>query len=160
MPNILIICTANICRSPLVEAIVQDRLAKSGKTDWIVSSAGTWAEWERGAARYSIQLAQEQGLDITQHQARMITGEIAQEADLILCMTANHKESIQIDPSLRSAAGKVYLLSEMVGRSYDIVDPYGGPFEGYVTMNKEVNQLIKDGFDRIVELASQNAETV
>lgn len=158
MPHILVVCTANICRSPLAEAIIKDRLAKQGKTDWIVSSAGTWAEWERGAARYSIQLAEEQGLDISQHEARMITGEIATEADLILCMTASHKESIQIDPSLKGAFGKVYLLTEMVGKTYNIVDPYGGPFDGYVTMNREVNQLIDAGLERIIELAIQNAE--
>ena len=44
MAHIMVVCTANICRSPVAETLLRDRLEKEGLADWEVSSAGTWAE--------------------------------------------------------------------------------------------------------------------
>ena len=156
MAHIVIICTANICRSPLAEKLLARHLSKDEATaDWVVTSAGTWANRVRGAANGSIKMADERGLDLSEHLARMVTEEIAEEGDLLLCMTANHKEALQVD--FREQADKIFLLTEMVGRKYDVSDPYGGPMEGYVSMAKEVEQLIEEGLPKIIEIAGKNA---
>ena len=155
MPHILIICTANICRSPLVEALVRRKLTEQGYDDWVVSSAGTWAQLERGAANGSLRVGKTMGLDFEDHVARMVTDEIISEVDLVVCMTANHKEALQLD--FKDSADIIYKLSEMVGKSYDITDPYGGPYDGYVEMGQEVARLVEDGMPRIIELASAGA---
>jgi protein-tyrosine phosphatase len=155
MAHVLIVCTANICRSPLVEAMLRQKLQINGYKDWVVSSAGTWAEWERPAARYSQKIAQRIGLDLADHVAKMITPDMMATADLVLVMTGNHKEALQID--FKDQSDKVFLMSEMVGRSYNIVDPYGGPPEGYEEMYRDVSRLLDQGFDNIVALASGDA---
>ncbi len=155
MANVLIICTANICRSPLVEAMLREKLREHNYSDWTVSSAGTWAEWERPAARYSQKIAQRIGLDLSGHIAKMVTEEMMAETDLVLVMTDNHKEALQID--FKSQAHKVFLMSEMIGRNYNIVDPYGGPSEGYEEMYRDVSRLLDQGFEQIVKVASDNA---
>lgn len=155
MAHILIVCTANICRSPLVEAILRDKLEQRGYRDWTVSSAGTWAEWERPAARYSQKIAQSIGLDLSGHIAKMITVEMMAESDLVLVMTNNHKEALQID--FKDQAHKVFLMSEMIGRQYDVVDPYGGPPSGYEDMYRDVSRLLEQGFDHIIGSANENA---
>lgn len=152
MATVLIICTANICRSPFAEAILRQRLQQAGKDDWVVQSAGTWAEWERGPARYSIALAEQQGLDITDHRARMISEEIMEESDLVLCMTTHHAEALRAE--FRRHRDKIYMLSEMVGRRFDVVDPYGQAMPAYDRMGQEVTRLIDEGLSRIIELAS------
>ena len=154
MANILVMCTANICRSPVGEAIIQKNLQQQGLDDWHVHSAGTWAQNGRAASRFSVEVVQEEeGLNISAHQARMITNEILTDSDLVLCMTKNHAEALCIE--FREHADKIYLLSQMVGdRKFDVSDPYGTAKPNYLRMYQQVKRLIEDGLPRIIELAS------
>jgi len=151
MPHILVICTANICRSPVVEAVLRDRLHKKGLPDWTVSSAGTWAIVSRRASQFSEELMAEQGLDISNHQARMVDADRLKTADLVLCMEKGHVEALKVE--FRQHAHKIHLLSQMAGYRYSISDPYGGPMTAYRDMVREVTRLIEAGLPRIIELA-------
>jgi protein-tyrosine phosphatase len=151
MTHILVVCTANICRSPVGEVILRDRLQRRGLTGWSVASAGTWGLDGHGASQHSITLMAERGLNLQTHQARTITGEMLAEADLVVCMEAGHVEAIKTEfPHCRE---KVFLLSEMIGRRYSISDPYGGPVEGYERMAEEVTNIIDKGLEKIIALA-------
>jgi protein-tyrosine phosphatase len=155
MTNILVVCTANICRSPVVAALLSVRLQERGFVDWRVYSAGTWAILTRGASRYSVQLMAGQGIDITAHRARMVDEAMLREADLILCMELGHVEALQVEfPDYRD---KIYALSEMVGKSYSIEDPYGGSLSDYESMVRQVTELIDGGLDTIIQLAESRA---
>lgn len=155
MAHILIVCTANICRSPVGEALLQDRLQKRGLTQWTVGSAGTWALWLGGASQFSIDVCQKMGLDISGHRSRMVDEMLLDQADLVLCMEAGHVEALQAE--FTDHANKIYLLSEMVGESYSVHDPYGEPLAMYQRMGDELSSLIEDGLERIIELAGKNA---
>ncbi len=155
MPHILVVCTANICRSPVGEALIRDRLLQRGLTSWTVSSAGTWALQQRGASRYSVQMMQEVGLDITQHVARMIDAADMQRADLVLCMETGHAEALRVE--FPQDAHKVFLMSEMIGYPYSIQDPYGSELPAYKQMAQELTSIVDSGLDRMIELAEQNA---
>lgn len=155
MPHILFVCTANICRSPVAEGILRQRLESQFMDGWTVGSAGTWVEQERGASQNSVLVLEERGIDISDHVARTVTGEMLRDADLILCMETGHAEALMAEfPETR---GKVYMLSQMVGRRHNVADPYGLPLEDYQHMAAEVEQLIDEALPRIRELASDNA---
>lgn len=155
MGTILFVCTANICRSPVGEVILQERLQKAGFTDWQVYSAGTWALGPRGASRYSVEVVRErEGLDLSQHLSKPISSEIMERANLILCMASGHVEALKIE--FPQHADKIFLLSEMVGMRFDIADPYGGARSDYEPMVTEVTRIIDDGFGRIISLAEIN----
>jgi protein-tyrosine-phosphatase len=153
MAHILVICTANICRSPVVEAVLRDRLHKQGHHDWQVSSAGTWATQRRGASAYSIDVLYErEGLDINGHLSRGVTAALLAEADLVLCMEAGHAEALRAE--FPTHASKVFMLSQMVNnRRFNVSDPYGGPRDGYEQMVTHVTDLVEKGLPRIIELA-------
>ncbi len=151
MPHILFVCTANICRSPVAEFVLRDRLVKRGFVDWTVSSAGTWAMETRAASRYSIRVVKEQNIDLKPHVSQMITNDSLKAADVIICMETGHAEALRAE--FPRYSDKVFLLSEMVGKRFSISDPYGGSLEGYQSMVKEVTHLVDEGFDRIIELA-------
>lgn len=155
MPQILIVCTANICRSPVGEAVLRDRLQKRGLSDWVVRSAGTWAQVERGASRYSIQVLADRGLDLSSHRARLIENQHLQAADLVLCMEQGHVEALQAE--FPAHKHKVHLLSEMAGKRYSIYDPYGQPLAAYQAMVDEITEIIDEGLERIITLAETNA---
>ena len=156
MPHILIVCTANICRSPVAEGLLRRRLEDEFMDGWTVSSAGTWAVNERGASQNSIVVMEQRGIDINDHVARGVDAGMLREADLILCMESSHAEALAVEFP-EEAGGKVYMLSQMIGKRHDIVDPYGSPLEDYQRMAQELEQMLDKAWPRIKELASANA---
>jgi protein-tyrosine-phosphatase len=111
MAHILIICTANICRSPVAEALIRDRLQKRGLDDWTVSSAGTWAQIRGGAAENSVLVMAQQGLDISDHQSRMVEESHLEQADLVLCMESGHAEALRTE-LIDKGMDRIVLLAE------------------------------------------------
>jgi protein-tyrosine phosphatase len=127
-------------------------LLKSGLEGWQVRSAGTWAQNGQPASTYSAQILAEQGLDISNHTSQIITNQLLEETDLVLCMETGHAEALRAE--FPQQASKIYLLSEMVGHRYSISDPYGGPRDAYERMIAEVTQIIEQGLPRIIKLAT------
>lgn len=154
MANILVICTANICRSPVATGLLKDRLERRGLADWVVSSAGTWAIVERGASRHSIEVMQRNGYDIANHRARMVDAAMVRDADLILCMEVGHAEALRAE--FPGQAEKVFMLSEMIDQAFSVSDPYGGAYSEYELMYEGMVDLVDSGLDRIIELASSH----
>ena len=155
MTHILIMCTANICRTPVAEALLRDRLNKRGLEDWTVSSAGTWAQVTRGAAAYSVKIMDEYGLDIHDHESRMVQKQYLSDSDLVLCMETGHAEALRAE--FPEQEHKVYMISEMAGQSYSVSDPFGEPLVSYQRMAAELAGLIDSGMDRIVQQAEENS---
>jgi len=158
MPSILIICTANQCRSPLAEVLLQRQLSeRDSTTQWTVESAGTWATAARPAHVQMRKVAEETGLDLSQHRARNVETLALASYDLILTMEQSHKEALQVEfPAVRK---RIYQLTEMVGLSYDVADPIGGPIDDFRGTLHELKRLITFGLPRIIELASAQSIT-
>lgn len=156
MPSVLFICTANICRSPMASALFRQKLRKIyGDDNWLITSAGTWATDGIPASFNSIAVMGEKGIDIQNHRSQIVSSELLQKHNLVLTMEKGHKEALQVEfPKL---AERVYLLSEMVGGTFDIDDPYGGKIDDYRVTADEVDQVLSDGFDRICQLADDKA---
>ena len=86
--HVLIVCTANIARSPLAAAMVDD-LVGSGVQ---VSSAGTRARPDLPAAEESVALGKARGLDLTAHRSRPVERDLVAGADLVLTMSERQRE--------------------------------------------------------------------
>ena len=79
MTSILVICTGNICRSPISEGLLRNALQRRfGPAAPDVSSAGTSGLEGSGAMPESVQAAAELGVDISSHVARRLTAAIAE----------------------------------------------------------------------------------
>ena len=152
MPTVLFVCTANVCRSPLAEVLFRDWLRRQAVPgNWLVQSAGTWAHPNFPAAAYSQQMAAQRGLDLAQHQSRLVDEPMLAAADVVLCMASTHCEALQVE--FPQHAARIHLWTALAGPGYDVPDPYGGPLAGYVAMAAELQGLVESTGERIVALA-------
>lgn len=155
-PHILVVCTANICRSPVGEALLRAKLRTLGLAEWVVSSAGTWAITGNSAAPFSVALLAKRGLDISSHRSRPVNRAVLDRSDLVLCMEITHQQQIQ--QAFPSFAGKVFTIRQMVDQPGSVRDPYGGNLPDYEQMVAELDRLIEQGFPKIQALAQANFE--
>jgi len=153
MPSVLFICTANICRSPMASALFRQKIKKIyGEDDWLITSAGTWATDGMPASLNSTAVMEEKGIDIQDHRSQIVSNELLQQHNLVLTMEKGHKEALQVE--FPQWADRVYLLSEMIGGSFDIDDPYTRKIDDYRVTADELDQLLSDGFEKICQLAN------
>jgi protein-tyrosine-phosphatase len=152
MPSILIVCTANICRSPMAEAILKRLVADRSDADlWHIESAGTWAINSSPAAALSQIVMQRMGLDISTHHSQPVTLELMQQFDLILTMEDRQKEGLALQ--FKKYADRIFMVSEMIGRIENIPDPIGGELVDYQETARVLEHFLSEGLDRIYQLA-------
>src|SRR5476649_2194056 len=127
MKTILFICTGNVCRSPMAEALF--RHATKGRGGFRVFSAGIGAMDGQPPTPHSVTAMRELGIDISTQRSRMLTTELIRQADFIFGMTHGHVDTIAL--LYPPAAEKTFLLREfdesLDPYEKDISDPIGSP---------------------------------
>lgn len=151
MPKILFICTANLCRSPMASALMKEIVRdQSNAQDWIIESAGTWGNKGYPAVEEVQMVMKDRGIDLSDHRSRIVTKEIIQTAGLILTMEKGHKEALRIE--FPEYSDRIFLLSEMVGKNFEIDDPIGGPIREYEQTARLLEKTLSQGFEKITQL--------
>jgi protein-tyrosine phosphatase len=166
--HILVVCTANQCRSPMAAALLDRELAR-GRVPAQVRSAGTNAVADVPATDDAILVMKADGLDISAHRSRPVEAGDLDRADVIITMTrAQLRELATRSPM---AFPRLFTLKELARRAQDqprdadedlrawitrlgaerrttdllgddpvddIEDPIGGPVEGYSAVAREL----------------------
>jgi RpiB/LacA/LacB family sugar-phosphate isomerase len=142
MKTILFICTGNVCRSPMAEALF--RHATDGRGEFRVLSAGIGAMDGQPPTPHSVAAMRELGVDISAQRSRMLTAELVRQADFIFGMTHGHVDTVAL--LYPPVAEKIFLLREFDDSldpyEKDIADPIGGSYEIYVHCREQIEQGI------------------
>jgi len=145
MARVLVVCTGNVCRSPVAEAFLraafEDRMGSASPQ---VASAGTMGWTDSGADPHSIQAAAEHGIDISGHRARVLDRAEIARSTLILAMANEHVEAIaSAAPSARS---KTFTLKELVRLLEALPGTEVGAADPIVARVEAADELRRSGF--------------
>src|SRR5512143_818632 len=96
--QILFVCTGNVCRSPMAAALFNARARRAGEDDrYTAVSAGTWALENQPASGYAHNVMAQRGIKIASHRARTVTRADLVSADVVILMTASHRDAISAE---------------------------------------------------------------
>ncbi|AZG48097.1 Protein-arginine-phosphatase [Gordonia insulae] len=150
--SVLFICTGNICRSPIGERILAGLAQRSG-VPVTSSSAGVGAMNGHAMHPYAVEVLDEHGYDATGFESRYLRPPLLQTADVVLCLTRDHRAAAQQMLPVRwkrmftltefaelvSLGGDASLDEVIASRSridtnsahLDILDPMGRPRDDF-----------------------------
>jgi protein-tyrosine phosphatase len=168
LATILVVCTANVARSPLAHVML------AASVDVEVASAGTQAREGDPAAVRSQELAAARGLDLTEHRSKPVVPSAIEAAHLVVTMSERQRDHCGI--LVPDAGPKVFTLRELVRllaasgseattaamtptaiaqrahlarpsaprswRAEDVDDPIQDPWPAWVTMAANLDQLL------------------
>ncbi len=149
MKQVLVVCTANICRSPMGEGLIRHRLHQEGLTEWRVASAGIQATPGLAASESSVLEMRDRGIDISSHSAQATTLGLLKMSDLILVMT--HVHHAYVRNQAPRIAHRVRMFSELIGSPYDVADPYRMPRHAYAACAQELEYFVENGWQRLID---------
>ena len=151
--RVLLVCTGNICRSPLAAALMRRALAARGVEGIEVASAGTGA-WDGAPVSEGAYLVGlERGLDLSAHRAQLLTRELVEQSDVILTMARHHRARVDE----LGGEGRVFVLGEYAGREGDEVevsDPFGSNLDVYRDTYAELETFIAAVVQRVITEAA------
>ena len=122
MKRVLFVCTGNTCRSPMA-ACLFNALCEREKRDDRADSAGLYAQDGSPASQGAYLAMKRRGLSLATHSAQPITAPLLSRCDLIVTMTAQHRQLLL--SRYPEASDKTIVFQPPVP------DPFGGPKELY-----------------------------
>ena len=142
MKKILFVCTGNLCRSPMAEALFRHRIGADA--GWEAVSAGTFAALGHPASENAVLAVKELGIDLSGHRSQPLSAELLAAADMIVVMTAEHRfHLLEVFPEV---GNRVFLIKSF-GTSKvpaDVSDPYGGSMNTYKRIRDEIDRALSD----------------
>lgn len=141
---IIVVCTANICRSPMAAALLQHALAAQPEPlrSFKIISAGVAGRAGDPVSENSVLALKKVGLDISKHTSRPLTQKMMDEASLVLGMTESHRAMIQLQAE--PPPKNLFLFREFLPQRGDkqIGDPFGGSLKLYESTRDEMVEAI------------------
>lgn len=167
--RVMTVCTGNICRSPMAEVVLRERLAEAGLDgEVIVDSTGTTG-YEVGSsmdprARRILREAGYTDDAITGHRARQVRANDLAERDLVLAATHEHVHALHrvlgLQPGDDAAAPHIRLIRDFDPESgpIDLADPWYGDETDFVQCLAEIEATMAGVVEEIKALRAAPAK--
>lgn len=139
--SILVVCTGNICRSPIGERFLQKAFPNKK-----IRSAGTGALVGHEADESAYKIAQEHNISLDGHKGVQFTSSLGRQFDLILVMEKSHLEQVsKLAPEVR---GKTMLFGHWLNQK-EIPDPYRKSEEAFASVYNLIEQAAQCWIEKL-----------
>ena len=148
--KILVVCSGNICRSPMAAEYLRHRAARSGLSHLVVESAGLLGIEGALPSSEAIEVLREDGLDLSRHRSRGVSHSDIRTADLVITMSLDHLDALE--KLFPEGAGERYLIRafesgpQPIGGAPELEDPIGMDRDTY----RDRYRCIKTCIDHLV----------
>ncbi len=169
--RIVIVCTANVIRSPFVAGLLSTRMPARLSEHLEVESAGTLARSGMPADPRLVELGGTYGLDLDSHRSKRLDEGVLRSGDTVLCAERTHRRVVlDLRPDLISSVFTLREFSRLLeagqGRASswaglveaasrqrltvrgardeddDVVDPVGGPDAAWLAFERQATQAV------------------
>ncbi|HEY8411926.1 MAG TPA: hypothetical protein VIK76_11005, partial [Pyrinomonadaceae bacterium] len=147
----LFVCSGNTCRSPMAAAIANSEIsarlrvpiASLQTVNVRAMSAGVSARVGEPLTAEAQDALRSLNVPVEPHAARNLTAELAQQAEMIFCMTSAHRDAVI--KMLPEVAAKTFCLDVQT----DIDDPIGKGMEAYLDCARRIHDLVRLRFNEL-----------
>jgi protein-tyrosine phosphatase len=148
--RVCMVCTGNICRSPMAEIILRQQLERAGLTGgqsgerFVVDSVGVAGyHVGDGADPRTLQALHDAGYDGSAHIARKLDPAVLAERDLVLVADSGHLAAVRRLARRVAGVGEIRLLREfdpeaVAAGTLEVDDPYYGDAAAFRRCLREV----------------------
>ena len=133
--HILVVCVGNICRSPMAEYFLKQEFP-----NLTIYSAGIAALVDHPADDKAQQCMRQLGIDMHNHRAKKLNGDMIRQADLVLVMSKNQQQ--HLEQTWPFAKGKTFRLGHW--QSINIADPYRQHQTFFDKTCQQIQQCVND----------------
>lgn len=140
--RILIVCLGNICRSPIAEGVLKEKVRKHS-LDWTIASAGTNG-YHTGEAphHFSQKVCKTAGIDISGQRAKQFVPQDFAQYDKIYVMADDvYEDVVRIAGKAVDHSKLDYFLNELhPGKDASVPDPWYGDEDGYTPVYEMIEE--------------------
>lgn len=159
--RVMIVCTGNICRSPMAQIVLHERLRDAGLDDRVVVDSTGVSDEEAGnpVDPRARQMLSAHGYPAGDgHRARQVRADLLAERDLVLAMTTRHARALRTVADGTDVDIRMYRSFDPAAPDVpaggsesvlDVEDPWYGDLDGFETCLAQVEAAA----DGIVEHA-------
>ena len=144
--KILFVCLGNICRSPIAEGILKQKLEKNGIEAEVDSAGFESYHINEPPDPRAVKIAKKKGINISENRCRLFVADDFDIFDVIYVMDSSNYRDVQYFSRNDKDMDKVkYLLSVIDGKNQSIPDPYYGGESGF----ENIYKLIEEACEKI-----------
>jgi len=157
------VCSGNICRSPMAEAVMKKKISRTKYRDIIhVQSSGTLELSPTRAHYLAMMVSEENNIDLDKHLSMYISEKIISESNVIFAMALNHYDYLR--EHFPQNKDKIFMLKQWKNKKRlfvpSIADPIGHDQEffrnTFSEIHSEINRVMPFIFQEVRKFIKYN----